>query len=81
MLFDQSPELRDRSNRPKTLLVSIGVHVILLAIIAFNPDWFEGSHKRVIRTAGEDFDLARLQIQPLILPPVSRSPAPERSRS
>ena len=75
MLFDQNPELRDPNKRPRTLVVSVLAHIVLLAIIAFNPDWFETSHRRIIRIAGEDFDLNRIEIQPLILPPMPRAQA------
>jgi TonB family protein len=69
MLFDQNPELQIRAKRPTPLIVSIGVHALLILVIAFNPDWFDFSQKRIIRIAGEDFDLAKLEIQPLYLPP------------
>jgi TonB family protein len=75
MLFDQKAELEIRSNRSKTLVVSILVHVVLLAIIAFNPEWFDAANRRIIRIAGEDFDLNRIQIQPLVMPPMVRAPA------
>jgi TonB family protein len=72
MLFDQNPELQIRPKRPTPLIVSIGVHVLLILVIAFNPDWFDFTQKRIIRIAGEDFDLAKLEIQPLYLPPMSQ---------
>jgi TonB family protein len=71
MLFDQNPGLQIRAKRPTSLIVSIGVHVLLILVIAFNPDWFDFSQKRIIRIAGEDFDLAKLDIQPLYLPPMT----------
>lgn len=69
MLFDQNPELQIRTKRPTPLVVSIAVHVLLILVIAFNPDWFDFTQKRIIRIAGEDFDLAKLEIQPLYIPP------------
>src|SRR5215207_4871833 len=69
MLLDQNSELQLRATRPKPLVVSILVHFVLIAIVAFNPDWFEGKHRRVIRIAGEDFDLSQLELRQLTLPP------------
>jgi len=60
MLLDQNPELQLRATRPKPLVISIAVHFALIAILAFNPGWFETTHRRVVRIAGEDFDLSRL---------------------
>ena len=60
MLLDQNSELQLRATRPKPLVVSILVHFALIAILVFNPDWFETKHRRVIRIAGEDFDLSRV---------------------
>src|SRR5688572_23393301 len=69
MLLDQNTELKLRATKPKPLMVSILVHLALILIIAFNPDWFDTSKKRVIRIAGEDFDLTKLQLRQLTLPP------------
>jgi TonB family protein len=81
MLLDQkNPELQLRATRPKPLVISIMVHVLLLLIIAFNPDWFESTPHRVIRINGEDFDLSQLELRQLVLPralPVQpRTPPP-----
>jgi TonB family protein len=57
--------------------MSILVHVVLLLIVAFNPGWFEKTPHRVIRIAGEDFDLSRLELTPLVAPP--RLPATPRT--
>ena len=69
MLLDQNPGLQLRATQPKTLVVSILFHVILILIIALNPDWFETTPHRVIRIAGEDFDLSQLELRQLVLPP------------
>src|SRR4029434_2841560 len=69
MLLDQKPELQLRATRPKPLVVSILVHFLLIAILAFNPGWFETTHRRVVRIAGEDFDLSKLELRQLTLPP------------
>jgi TonB family protein len=69
MLLDQNPELQLRATTPKTLVVSILIHFLLIAILAFNPGWFETTHRRVVRIAGEDFDLSKLELRQLTLPP------------
>ena len=40
MLLDKNPELQLRATRPKPLIISVLAHVLLLVLIAFNPDWF-----------------------------------------
>lgn len=77
MLLDQNSELQLRATRPKPLVLSILVHVVLLLIVAFNPGWFETTPHRVIRIAGEDFDLSQLELRQLVLPP--RYPAAPRT--
>jgi TonB family protein len=69
MLLDQNSELQLRATKPKPLVISIAAHFVLIAILAFNPGWFETSHRRVVRIAGEDFDLSRLELRQLTLPP------------
>jgi TonB family protein len=79
MLLDQNPELQLRAARPKPLVISVLVHVLLIALLAINPDWFETTRRRTIRIAGEDFDLTRLELRQLTLPPPARRavPAPQ----
>ena len=84
MLLDQNPALELGSDRrPKTLIVSIVVHILLILVIAFNPGWFDTTPRRIIRIAGEDFDLSQLKVTPLVLPPAiaSRHPRPIASSS
>src|SRR5262245_9395432 len=76
MLLDKNPELQVAS-RPRTLVISIVVHAMLLLLIALNPGWFDSTPKRTIRIAGEDFDLSQLEIQPLYLPPIRPAPVPK----
>ena len=73
MLLDQNSELQLRATRPKPLVVSILVHVILILIIAVFPGLFERTPHRVIRIAGEDFDLSQLELTPLVVPPPPRT--------
>ena len=58
-------------------MISVGVHVLLLLLIALNPGLFDTTPKRTIRIAGEDFDLSQIEIQPLYLPPIRPAPAPK----
>src|SRR5688572_5524073 len=69
MLLDQNSELKLRATRPKPLIVSILAHFVLLLILAISPEWFQTEHRRVIRIAGENFDLSKLQLRQLTLPP------------
>jgi TonB family protein len=66
MLLDKNSELQLRATRPKPLMISILVHSVLIAILVIFP--FENAKRRVIRIAGEDFDLSRLQLTPLVIP-------------
>jgi TonB family protein len=75
MLLDQKPGLQLRATKPKPLMMSILVHILLILLLALSPNWFETSHRRTIRIAGEDFDLNRLELTPLTLPPRIRAPA------
>jgi len=80
MLLDQNSELQLRATRPKPLIISILVHAVLLAIVALFPSLFETTPHRVIRVAGEDFDLSQLELHQLVLPPrfpvAPRTPPP-----
>jgi TonB family protein len=84
MLFEKDEALELQPRRTKTLSISIGLHLLLVAVIAFNPDIFTFTPKRVIRIAGQDYDLSKTQLTELILPPPDQlrpkppSPAPDR---
>ena len=62
-----SPELSSR--RRRGLAVSVGLHVLLVLFFIANPDLLRSPPKRIIRIAGQDFDLDRFDIQELYLPP------------
>jgi TonB family protein len=51
---------------------------MLIALAWFNPDWFKIEPRRVIRIAGEDYDLDRFQLSELVLtpPPATAAPLP-----
>ena len=61
-----SPELSSR--RRRGLAVSVGLHVLLVLFFIANPDLLRSTPKRIVRIAGQDFDLDRFDIQELYLP-------------
>src|SRR5688572_675414 len=69
MLLEKNPGLESGSKRTWTSLVSVLMHLLLLVALWWNPDWFESPSRRVIRIAGEEFDLDRFQVSELVMPP------------
>lgn len=83
MLFEKNEELELQPRRTKTLLISIGIHLLLLVFLALNPDLLTSTPKRIIRIMGEDYDLSKNQITELVMPPDSlrqRPPAPAEDK-
>jgi TonB family protein len=82
MLFEKEDDLEIRPARTKTLLISIGIHLLIAGIIVTNPDFFSSVPKRIIRIAGQDYDLSKNQITELVTPPEARenrpAPAPDK---
>jgi TonB family protein len=79
MLFEKDEELDLQPRRTKTLLISIGIHALLLVVLALNPDLLTSNPKRIIRIMGQDYDLSKNQITELVMPPDSlrsKPPAP-----
>src|SRR5882724_6628219 len=74
MLLESTPELEIPAKRGKTLLISVLVHVVLVAILWLEPGLFDSNSKRVIRIEGNDYDVT--QLTELDLAPTPR-PAPE----
>src|SRR5688572_22172106 len=74
MLFkdDLDPELRPRKG--KTLLISLGIHLLLLVVLIMNPDFLSSPPKRIIRIAGQDYDLSKNQLTELLMPPANPQP-------
>ena len=52
MLFEKDEELELQPKRTKTLLISIGIHVLLLVFLALNPDLLTSPPKRIIKVMG-----------------------------
>jgi TonB family protein len=80
MLLEKNPELEIPPKRGKTLIISVLVHVVLVAIIAFEPSLFDSSFRRVIRIQGNDADVR--QLTELAMQPVPKpAPAPKVEES
>jgi TonB family protein len=83
MLLDKNPELEIPPKRGKTLIISVLVHVVLVAIIAFEPGLFDSSLKRVIRIQGNDDEvrqLTELSMAPVPKPVPAPPPKVEESK-
>src|SRR5262247_3279723 len=76
MLFKKDEDVELQPKRTKTLLISIGIHVVLLAILVANPDLLTSTPKRIIRIMGQDYDLSKQQLTELIVPPDALRPKP-----
>src|SRR5215468_9950546 len=77
MLFKKDEDLELQPKRTKTLMISIGIHVILLLILVANPELLTSTPKRIIRIMGQDYDLRKQQLTELVVPPDAlRSPRP-----
>src|SRR5262249_43773359 len=76
MLFKKDEDFELQPRRSKTLLISIGIHVILLIILALNPKLLTSSPKRIIRIMGQDYDLSKQQPTELVMPPDALPPRP-----
>jgi TonB family protein len=76
MLFKKDEELELQPRRTKTLLISIGIHVLLLVFLALNPEILTSTPKRIIKVMSQDYDLSKQQLTELIAPPDSLRPKP-----
>jgi TonB family protein len=75
MLFTKDEELQLQPKRTKTLLISIGIHVLLLLFLALNPDLLTQAPKRIIKVMSQDYDLSKDQLTELVMPPNARPKA------
>ncbi len=76
MLFEKDEEIDLQPKRTKTLLISIGIHAILLIFFALNPDLLTSPPKRIIKVMGQDYDLSREELTELVIPPDALHPKP-----
>src|SRR5262252_1744460 len=76
MLFEKDEDVDLQPKRTKTLAISIGIHVILLVFLAFNPDLLTSPPKRIIKVMGQDYALTREELTELVVPPGDLLPKP-----
>jgi TonB family protein len=76
MLLTKDEDLELQPRRSKTLLMSIGIHALLLILLAFNPDLLTSPPKRRIRITSQDYDLSKQQLTELVMPPNALRPRP-----
>ena len=69
MLFERDEGLESSQPRTKTLLISIGIHALLLVFLALNPDLLTSTPKRIIKVLGQDYDLSKQELTELVTPP------------
>jgi TonB family protein len=75
--LQHDPDLEPK--RAKTLLISIGIHVVIFAFLLLNPDLLTQVPKRYIRINGQDYDLSKNQMTELLMPPQPRpTPQPDK---
>src|SRR5215471_11332996 len=77
MLFENEEEFELHPKRTKTLLISIGIHALLLIFLALNPDLLTSTPKRIIRIMGQDYDLSKNRLVELVTPPDALRPKPQ----
>src|SRR6058998_1465778 len=77
MLFDKDEAVELQPQRTKTLLISVGIHLLLLVFFALNPELLTSTPKRIIRIMGQDYDLSKQQLTELVAPPDSLRPKPK----
>src|SRR5881296_3472448 len=77
MLFEKDEALELQPRRTKTLLISVGIHLLLLVFLALNPELLTSTPKRIIRIMGQDYDLSKQQLTELVMPPESLRPKPK----
>jgi len=65
MLFEQEEPLELQPRRTRTLLISIGIHLLLVIFLVLNPDLLTSTPKRIIRIMGQDYDLSKQQLTEL----------------
>jgi TonB family protein len=78
MLFDKDEGLEVDPYKTKTLLVSVGIHLLLILVIVWNPDLLSSTPKRIIRINGQDYDVK--QLTELVAPPETRPTPPPNNR-
>lgn len=78
LLIQPDPDIQPR--RKTTLLLSIGIHLLLVVFVLVNPDFLRSTPKRIIRIAGQDYDLSKNELRELVMPPAGEQPKPPAPR-
>src|SRR5437899_7971024 len=77
MLFEKDEAVELQPQRTKTLLISVGIHLLLLVFLPLNPELITSTPKRIVRIMGQDYDLSKQQLTELVVPPDSLRPKPK----
>src|SRR5215831_14581015 len=72
MLFEKDEDLELQPKRTKTVMISLGIHVLVLIFLVLNPDLLTSPPKRIIKVNAEDYDLSRENLTELVVPPEAR---------
>ncbi len=78
MLFEKDDPLELQPRRTRTLLISVGIHLLLLVFLVLNPELLTSTPKRIIRIMGQDYDLSKQQLTELVPPPDIRPKQPSQ---
>jgi len=54
------------------VMISLGIHVLVLIFLVLNPDLLTSPPKRIIKVNAEDYDLSRENLTELVVPPEAR---------
>src|SRR6266852_9991654 len=76
MLFEKEEPLELQPRLTRTLIISIGIHLLMLVFLILNPDLLTSTPKRIIRIMGQDYDLSKQQLTELVAPPDVRPKPP-----
>jgi colicin import membrane protein len=72
--LQRDPDLEPK--RAKTLFISICIHIGIFIFLFLNPELFNQVPKRIIRIAGQDYDISKNQLTELVMPQQQR-PKPQ----
>jgi len=72
MLFEKDEDIELQPKRTKTVMISLGIHVLVLIFLVLNPDLLTSPPKRIIKVNAEDYDLSRENLTELVVPPEAR---------
>jgi TonB family protein len=72
MLFEKDEDLELQPKRTKTVMISLGIHVLVLIFLVLNPDLLTSPPKRIIKVNAEDYDLSKENLTELVVPPDAR---------